>query len=80
MTFHHDPLPPCLAFLSRFNQEQLQDSLANDDVSTDEELIEFWVTECSIPKDAADAAITYRSKFFLDNFLDLFGLHTLPPS
>lgn len=50
------------------------DALANDDVSSDEEIVEFWTTECGISKDAADAAITYRPKLLLNSLLDLFSL------
>jgi hypothetical protein len=67
-------LPKCLQQLTRQEKSQIQDTLANNDVSSDEEIVEFWTTECSISKEAADEAIKFRQVMLIDPMLDLFEL------
>lgn len=67
-------LPECLRQLTRQEKEQIQDTLANNDVSGDDEIVDFWISECHISKEAAEAAIKYRQTMLLDPFLDLFEL------
>lgn len=69
-----DELPQCLRILSLKQKDQIQTTLANDEASTDEEIIELWTQECSVPREAAEAAIKYRPQFFVNGHLDLFGL------
>jgi hypothetical protein len=70
-------LPPVLVTLDRRQREQIQETLANDEASTDVEIIDLWVNECSIPKAAADEAIKFRDQFLVDPFFDMFSLHPM---
>lgn len=74
-----DNMPVCLQRLSLQTKDQLQTTLANDEASSDEELMSFFCDECAIPQDAAEAAIKYRPQFFVDPFFNLFGLFDSPP-
>ena len=67
-------LPACLECLPTQMKDQLQTTLANDEASTDEEIVALWTEECGISKDAAEAAIKFRDQFFLNPLLDLFKL------
>lgn len=42
---------------------QMEDTLANDEDSTDQELVAFFVKECGIPKDVAQQAVSHRDAF-----------------
>ncbi len=65
-------LPAVLQNLPEHSKQQLNDSLLNDQCSSNEEMVEFWVTECGIPEDAAKAAIGYRKRIMTTMFLHLF--------
>lgn len=65
-------LPACLEALGPKERGQIQMDLSNNEVSTNEELIELWTKECGIPKEAAEAAIKYRTEFFLDPLYEMF--------
>ena len=67
-------LPEILRKLTRQEKEQIQDTLANNDVSGDDEIVDFWIMDCHISKEAAEAAIKYRQVMLLDPLQDLFGL------
>jgi hypothetical protein len=67
-------LASCLQSLDRAKKEQVQMTLANDEVSSDEEIIELWTMECGISVEAAEAAIVLRPKMLLDPMADLFSL------
>lgn len=71
---NQNELPDCLQNLTRDQKEQLQMTLANDEASSDEEVIALWVNECGIPQESAEAAIKYRPQFFVNPILDLFSL------
>ena len=65
-------LPPQLQGLPYLTQTQISGTLSNDENGSDEEIVEFWTTECSISKEVANAAIKFRSKFFMDPLFELF--------
>lgn len=65
-------LPPELQNLPESTQSQIATTLSNDEASTDEEIVELWTMECSISPEVANAAIKFRSKFFLDPLFELF--------
>lgn len=71
----NNELPECLVQLTAVQKELLQGALANDEVSSDEDLVGHWTGECGIPRDAAEAAVAYRDQFLVNPFLDIFGLH-----
>ncbi len=73
--YPQDRLPPVLQALPRKQKEQLEDSLANDENSSDEELVEFWVSECGISREAADAAVAFRTNFFTQVMFRLFDFN-----
>ena len=65
-------LPQALQGLSTDVKIQLAMTLANDENSTDEEIIEFWTKECDIPEAVANAAIPFRTNYFTQPFFELF--------
>ena len=67
-----ESLPPTLRNLSYEVRGQLDDTLSNDQESTDEELKAFFVEECGIDKGAAVAALTFRPQFFTNPLFQLF--------
>ena len=67
-------LPNCLRQLTRQEKEQIQDTLANNDVSSDDDIVDFWIVDCNISKDAAEAAIKFRQMMLVVPMLDLFEL------
>jgi hypothetical protein len=64
-------LPLCLVELTDGQKSQIDSTLSNDEVSTEEEILELW-KECGIPEDAAKAAIGYRPTFFAEVLFQLF--------
>lgn len=66
-------LPLVLQGLGRAIQDQISSTLSNDESSSDDEILEFWTTECGIPVDVAQAALRYRNDYFMDPFYELFG-------
>ncbi len=70
--YPQDKLPAVLAALPRSQKEQLECTLANDENSSDEELVEFWTTECGIARDAAEEAVKFRDTFFSQVLFRLF--------
>lgn len=66
------PVPPVLQSLPIAMREQISATLANDEGSTDEEIVEFWTKECSIPLAAAEKAITFRGHFLCNPYFELF--------
>lgn len=68
-------LPDCLVQLTDQQKELVQAALANDEASSDKELVEHWTGECGIPRAAAEAAVAYRGQFLVDPLLDVFGLY-----
>jgi hypothetical protein len=69
-------LPPVLQGLSAKVHEQLSDTRANDEVSSDEELVEFWSNQCGIPVEVAQAALALRRDFLLHPLFNPFQVNT----
>lgn len=46
--------------ISAQNLEQMESTLANDESSSDEELISFFCEDCGIPEAQARLAVSYR--------------------
>lgn len=65
-------LPRVLTGLPTFVEEQISATLANDENSSDSEIILFWAAECSIPPDVAKAAIAYRDHYLKYPLFELF--------
>ncbi|MCC5613479.1 hypothetical protein LC612_44205 [Nostoc sp. CHAB 5834] len=65
-------LPNALRNLPVRIQTQLSASLANDETSADEEMVEFWVSQCKIEPEVANAAIQFRQKYFTNPLFELF--------
>lgn len=65
-------LPAPLRNLPVRIQTQLAASLANDETSTDEEMVEFWVSKCKIAAEVANAAIQFRQNYSTSPFFELF--------
>lgn len=51
---------------------QIQDTLSNNDVSGDAEIVEFWVNECGIAQEVADMAILFRANHLTDPLYQFF--------
>lgn len=67
-----ESLPKSLQDLPESHKQQINDTLANDQVSTDEEIVEFWTQECEIPSEPANLAIAYRRQALTTLFFHLF--------
>lgn len=67
-----EPVPDLLTSQPEEIRRFLCSSLANDEASTDEELIAHWIDDGQVPKEVAHAAIAYRPQFFLNPFFQLF--------
>lgn len=67
-----EPVSDLLTTQSEQIRRILCTSLANDEASSDEELVAHWMADCQIPEDVARAAIAYRPQFFLNPFFQLF--------
>ena len=66
-------LPRTLQGLPRAVQEQISDTLANDENSSDDEIVQFWAAECSIPLEVAKAAVKFRDQYFKYPLFELFS-------
>ena len=73
-----DVLPPCLEALSNDKREMVNDTLCNDDVSSDEEMVDYW-RENGLTQEEAEAAIAYRPEALRDPFFQLFPTSTMAP-
>lgn len=62
-----------LAKLPAKVKDQIQDTLSNNDVSGDEEIVEFWVDKCGIAQEVADMAILFRSSHLTDPLYQFFS-------
>ena len=67
-----DDLPICLRQLTQHQQDQISTTLANDEASSDDEIVDLWTQECGIPQKAAEAAVKFRSEYLLDICFDIF--------
>lgn len=67
-----DSLDPELKSLTAAQKLLVNDSLLNDEESTDEELIHHFM-EHGLSKDAADKALAYRDQAMMDPFFHLFN-------
>lgn len=65
-------LPPILANLVQAAKDQIEGSLSNDEESSDEELVAFWVEECGIAQEVAAAAIQFRSLYLENPLFSMF--------
>lgn len=65
-------IPVVLQALPTEQKSQISMTLANDEASTDEEIIELWTQQCGISQEAAEAAIKYRADFLTNVFYDMF--------
>ena len=65
-------LPRTLQGLPQTVQAQISDTLANDENSSDDELVQFWAAECSIPLEVAKAAVTFRDQYLRYPLFELF--------
>lgn len=58
----------------------VEDSLTNDNESTDEELVEYFIGEFYLTSEQADAAVGLRSQYLSQRFQEGHGpLHRLDP-
>jgi hypothetical protein len=65
-------LPDALKGLTTHIQKQISITLANDENSTKDELVEFWTKKCNIPLEVANAAVLFRSQYLMHPFFNLF--------
>ncbi|MDT8992752.1 hypothetical protein RQP54_17905 [Curvibacter sp. APW13] len=54
-------------------KSQIQDTLSNNDVSDDAQIVEFWVSECGIALEAANMAILFRANHLTDPLYQFFS-------
>ncbi len=59
-----ESVPACLRELPKDAKEQIESTLSNDENSTDEEIVDFWAAECSIPADIGREAVKFRDEYF----------------
>lgn len=56
--------------LSHDQMVNIEASLANDENSTDEELIEFFTDELGLTKEQAEHAVSFREQYFVNIFAE----------
>ena len=61
-------IPACLQQLAPRTRALLNDSLCNDEVSTDDELQAHWRTELGLTAEQAQATIAYRPRCLVEMF------------
>ncbi|BDT74151.1 hypothetical protein os4_37040 (plasmid) [Comamonadaceae bacterium OS-4] len=61
-----------LAKLPPQAKRQIQGTLSNDEVSSDQEIVDFWVKGCGIAPEAADMAILFRDKHLTEPLYEFF--------
>ena len=59
--------------LSKQTLTNIEDHLSNNEVSTDEELVDFFIEELELTLDQAEAAIRLRDKYRIQIFLKGHG-------
>lgn len=59
--------------LSKQTLANIEDHLSNNEVSTDEELVDFFIEELELTLDQAEAAIRLRDKYRIQIFLKGHG-------
>ncbi|KGM38750.1 hypothetical protein JY96_21560 [Aquabacterium sp. NJ1] len=67
-----EKLPDVLKGLSAQHRMWLNDTLLNDDESTDEELKDHLTKSCGMPEDVVTAALTFRDQALADPLFHLF--------
>lgn len=56
-------IPASLRQLPTAAKRQIEDSLSNDEYSSDDELVDFWSTSAGVPQDIGREAIKFRREF-----------------
>ncbi|WP_295040931.1 hypothetical protein [Salinicola sp.] len=69
MATNEQPMEPVFSALTETQLQTIEDLLANDESSSDEELIEFFISE-GIPEASARQALTYRDRYLTTIYLD----------
>lgn len=59
--------------LSKQTLANIEDQLSNNEVSTDEELVDFFIEELDLTLDQAEAAIRLRNQYRIQIFLEGHG-------
>ena len=59
--------------LSKQILANIEDQLSNNEVSTDEELVDFFIEELDLTLDQAEAAIRLRDQYRIQIFLEGHG-------
>ncbi|NWC83970.1 hypothetical protein HX798_27335 [Pseudomonas putida] len=59
--------------LSKQTLANIEDQLSNNEVSTDEELVDFFIEELDLTLDQAEAAIHLRGQYRIQIFLEGHG-------
>ena len=59
--------------LSKQTLANIEDQLSNNEVSTDEELVDFFIEELDLTLDQAEAAIRLRDQYRIQIFLEGHG-------
>ncbi|MEX0297238.1 hypothetical protein AAH995_28705 [Pseudomonas putida] len=59
--------------LSKQTLANIEDQLSNNEVSTDEELVDFFIEELDLTLDQAEAAIHLRDQYRIQIFLEGHG-------
>lgn len=66
-----DTIPACLEALSEDKRAMVNDSLCNDENSTDQEMVAHWIGN-GLTDEEAQVAIAYRAEALGDPFFQLF--------
>lgn len=59
--------------LSKQTLVNIEDQLSNNEVSTDEELVDLFIEELELTLDQAEAAIRFRDQYRIQIFLEGHG-------
>jgi hypothetical protein len=65
-------LPEVLIGIPKTVRDQINSTLCNDEVSSDEELLHFFTSQCGMSEGVAKAAIEFRPRFIIEVFFHLF--------
>ncbi|WP_225789594.1 hypothetical protein [Pseudomonas sp. Marseille-P8916] len=64
---------PIFSNLSKKTLANIEDQLSNNEVSTDEELVDLFIEELDLTLDQAEAAIRLRDQYRIQIFLEGHG-------
>lgn len=72
MAVHAETLPACLLELTHEQRWLVNDQLANNESSDDEELTDYFVEQGRMTREQAETAVSFREQAFRELNFELF--------